>query len=122
MKDIPKGVEITDAITKHMDRRFLSSLDLAGQGQVALTIERVEKHAKLDYLNGNSEENAIVLYFAETPRPLTLCKTNIAAIIDAVGSNKVADWHGKRVLLEARKVQAFGKQVLAVRVIGAAKK
>jgi hypothetical protein len=122
MKDIPKGIEITDAITKHMDRRFLSSLDLAGQGQVALTIERVEKHAKLDYLNGNSEENAIVLYFAETPRPLTLKPTNIAAIIDAVGSNKVSDWKGKRIMLEARKVLAFGKQSLAVRVIGAAKK
>ena len=66
MTDIPKGKEITDAITKHMDRRFLSSLDLMGQGKVELTIDRVEKHDSLRYRNGNTDSNAILIYFKET--------------------------------------------------------
>ena len=116
MKEIPKGQLIEDAITKHLDRNYLSSLDLAGHGKVEMTIDRIEKHAKLTYNNGNTEENALLCYFKETGKPLKLCKTNIAMIIQVVGSNIVKDWAGKKIRLECQTVKAFGKMTLAVRV------
>ena len=117
MKAIPKGKEITGAITKHMDRRFLSSLDLIGMGVVELTVDRVEKVDKLEYLNGNSNDNVILLYFVETDKPLALCATNVKAIIRVMQTSKASDWKGKKIKLQAEKVKAFGKTVDAVRVV-----
>ena len=116
-KPIPKGVEITDAITKHMDRRFLSAIDLIGLGRVAVEIDRVEGHKKLDFLNGNSQEGALLMYFKGSDKPLSLCKTNIKAIILSTGSTKVEDWKGKKISLEVQNVKAFGKVQPAVRVV-----
>ena len=114
---IPKGAEITDSITKHIDKRFLSSVDIIGHGKVALTIDRVEKVAKLEYMTGKEDTNAILIYFKETPKPLKLCKTNIVMIALNLKSSKVADWIGKKISLEVKVVQAFGKQKPAVRVV-----
>lgn len=115
-KPIPKGEVITDVITKHIDKNYLSSLDLMGSGPVTLTIDRVEKHKLLTYNNGNTDENAILIYFKETPKPLKLCKTNISLIVMSVGSAKVSDWIGKKITLEVQKIQSFGKTRPAVRV------
>ena len=117
--NIPKGKIIEGNITKHMDRRFLSSLDLIGAGEVTLTIDRVELVERLEYLNGNTETNAKLLYFTETEKPLTLCVTNIKALIRICGNTKAKEWHGKRVVVVAKKVKAFGRLVDAVRIIGA---
>ena len=118
MKPLPKGEVITDAVTKHIDRRFFNSLDLAGAGTVELTIDRVEKHKELVYLNGNKDQNALLIYFKEFDRPLKLCKTNITLIIQALGSAKAADWTGKKIKLAVQTVKAFGKTTPAVRVVG----
>jgi len=116
-KGIPKGVEITDSITKHIDKNYLSSLDLMGQGVVELTIDRCEKHETLTYNTGESDKNAILMYFRETPKPLKLCKTNIKSIATIFKSSKVADWLGKKIKLTVKTVAAFGKQKPAVRVV-----
>ena len=116
-KPVPKGVEITDNITKHMDRRFISSIDLMGAGKVILTIDRVEGHKKLNFLNDNSKDNALLIYFKESKKPLLLCKTNIKAIAFSVGSAKVEDWKGKKIGLEVQNVKCFGKIQPAVRVV-----
>ena len=57
LRPIPKGEQVKGSITKHMDKRFLSSIDLIGAGEVALTIDRVEHHDKIDYENGSKGEN-----------------------------------------------------------------
>lgn len=116
LEPIPKGEVITDSITKHIDKRFLSSLDLMGAGVVTLTIDRVEKLAELKYGTGETDKNAILIYFKETPKPLKLCKTNIKNIVFKLGSTKPTDWTGKKIDLEVKTVQSFGKQVPAVRV------
>lgn len=116
-KDIPKGEEITDSITKYMDRRFLSSLDLMGVGDVVLTIDRVEHLDKIEYANGNTDTNVNLLYFVETPKPLTLNVTNIKSIVVNLGTNKVSDWKGKKIKLAVKKVSSYGKTVDAVRVV-----
>lgn len=116
-KQIPAGVEIDGAITKEMDRRFLSSIDLAGQGEVTLTIDRVEKHAELAFLNGRAEKNAILCYFKEIPgRPLLLRACHIKPIIVELKTNRVADWKGHKITLHAVEGTFFGKRGMAVRV------
>ena len=117
MKPIPKGEIITDAITKHLDRNYLTSLDLAGHAETVLTIDRLEKHKELVYNNGNKDKDAILCYFKETPKPLKLCKTNIAAIIQITGTNIVSEWAGKKIKLAVKIVKAFGDMKPAVRVI-----
>lgn len=115
-KEIEKGKVIEGNIVKEMDRRFLSSLDLAGHGDVELTIDRVEKVEKLQYLNGQSQDNAILLYFKETKRPLTLNATNIKRLIQITETNVAKEWTGIKIKLAAVPVSAFGKNQLAVRI------
>ena len=115
-KPLPAGEVITGSITKHMDRRFISSVDLVGLGDVELTIDRVEKHATLTYLNGNTDENAILIFFKGTEKPLKLCTTNIKDIILTLGTSKVDDWHGRKIKLCVKKVKSFGKLQDAVRI------
>lgn len=118
LKPLPKGEIITDSITKHMDRRFLSSLDLVGAGDVKLTIDRVEHHDTIKYANGSKAENVNLLYFAGTDKPLALNATNIKAIVSITGTNKAGEWKGKIITLAVKKVDAFGKMTDAVRVVG----
>ena len=115
-KPIETGVPIDAAITKYMDRRFLSSIDLAGQGVVEMTIDRVEYHKLIRYENGNTEKKAKLLYFRETPKPLSLKTCHINALVAQFKSNKVSDWRGKKVKLHAIEGQFFGRKQLAVRV------
>jgi hypothetical protein len=116
IKPIPAGEVITGSITKHMDRRFISSVDLVGLGDVELTIDRVEKHAVLKYLNGNMDENAILIFFAGADKPLKLCTTNIKDIILALGTSNASDWKGREIKLCVKKVKSFGKMQDAVRI------
>ena len=115
-KPIPAGKTVTGAITKHMDRRFLSSLDFMGQGDVALHIDRVEKHESLKYLTGKTEKNVLLLYFKETEKPLTLNTTNIRSIVDITGTTDVVKWQGAEVTLYVIEGEFFGEIGHAVRI------
>jgi len=117
-KEIPKGEEVLGSVTKFMDRRFLSSLDIMGAGDVKLEIDRVEHLDKVTYANGNTSENVLLMYFAGTDRPLALNSTNIRAIIAILGSNQVKSWKGKSITVAVKQVNAFGKTQPAVRVVG----
>jgi len=115
---IPKGKILTESITKHMDKRFLSSIDLIGAGEVKLTIDRVEHLDSLKYANGTTDKNVNLLYFQGSEKPLSLNVTNINAIVTILGTNKVGEWSGKKVTLTVKKVDAFGEIKDAVRIIG----
>lgn len=115
---IPEGEVIEDAITKHMDRRFLSSIDLAGQGVVDLEITRIEKLPELRYDNGKVEKNAILCYFtAPADRPLVLRPVHIKEIIKRLKTNNVKAWIGEKIPFHAIEGNFFGTQQLAVRVV-----
>lgn len=118
LKDVPKGEEVVDNICNHMDRRFLSSIDLLGAGEVSLTIDRVEHLDSIEFANRNKDANVNLLYFAESKKPLSLNVTNIKAIVSILETNKVAEWKGKKIKVAAKKVKAFGKMQYAVRVVG----
>lgn len=115
---IPKGEVIKDSITKHMDKRFLSAIDLIGSDAVALTIDRVEHLDSIEYANGNRDSNVNLIYFKESEKPLSLNSTNIKAIVTILGTNKCKDWTGKKIKLAVKTVKAFGDMRPAVRVVG----
>lgn len=115
---IPKGELIEGSITKHLDRRFLSSVDLTGQGVVELTIQKIEKVPELRYDNGKVEKNAILCYFeAPKNRPLVLKPVHIKAIINKLQTNDVSKWAGTKIPFEAKQGLYFGKKQMAVRVV-----
>jgi len=121
-KPIPKGEIVTDSIARKMDRRYLSSLDLVGSGQVELTIDRVEFHEELTFNNGQKKEKVYLMYFKGTDKPLDLNVTNISSIAYIHNSNKPSDWAGKKVKLEVKRVQKpggkRGEKTNGVRVVG----
>jgi len=115
MTEIPKGEEITDSITNHVDRRFINSIDLVGKGDCVVTIARVEKLDKITYENKNVELKPILLYFDHTKKPLVLNKTNIKTLTNALGTNNVSKWKGRKVKVFAEKGKFFGVEQYAVR-------
>ena len=116
VKPIPKGTVIKDAITKHLDRRFLSSIDLVGQGVIWLTVDHVEQHDVLEYLNKQKEKNAIVMHFKELNRPLVCKPVHLKPMIYHFKTNVVEEWEGQKIPLFAEPGVYFGKQQYAVRV------
>ena len=115
LEPLPEGVKIDDSILKHIDRRFVSSLDLIGKGDVTVKIDRVEKHDKIKYQNGQTAKNPILLYFTHTPKPLVLNVTNIKTLTIALGTSNCKEWKGRKVKVFAEKGNYFGKDQYAVR-------
>lgn len=66
--------------------------------------------------NGSKEE-CIVATFVEDVKPLILNKTNCKAIEKLYGTSYIEDWSGKGILLNVKKVSAFGDTVDAVRIM-----
>ena len=112
---IPKGEEITDSILKHIDRRFINSLDLIGKGDCAVTISRVEKLDKITYKDGKSVNKPNLMYFTHTDKPLVLNVTNIRLISTALKTTNVQEWKGRKLKIFAEPGKYFGKQQFAVR-------
>ena len=103
-KPIPKGQEFTGDIRETLDSRFLNAmvletaLERISKDSLAVTIDRIEFHKVLKYENGQTNENAYLLYFVGSDKPLKLNvshKKTIMAIHGAMG----ADWHGKKISL-----------------------
>ena len=126
MSEVPKGKEITGAITKHLDQSYMSALDLIGsESGIVVTIDRVEKHDLLRFNNGNTEANALLLYVEESERPLLLKPCHIkgdkkikgtSGIIQETGTAIVKNWKGKKITLYAAEGTWFGEAGVAIRV------
>lgn len=99
---IPKGELVEGDVVALMDPRFInalviqSALEKSGKKYVAMTMDRIEKHDSLTYENGRTEQNAILLYFQKTKKPLKLNTTNLQTIARMHGTIGKG-WHGKKV-------------------------
>ncbi len=109
---------------EHVDlmfpNRYLKSGDLKGK-DVKLTISSVGKET-LQRTDGGKEP-AIIVHFEEMKgrardeaKVLVLNKTNARRIAELHGK-QTASWSGKKITVYAAMVQAFGKQVEAIRVL-----
>ena len=89
--------------------RFLNAQDLRGR-PVRVTIERVEP---VRFRDGTTK---LVLSFEGARKQLALNKTNLRAVIVALGTSETDEWVGQRLTLEPKRVDFAGQLVDAVRI------
>lgn len=103
-KPIPKGTLVEGDMVATLDMRFLNALVLQGALEstgkefLPVTMDRIEQHDVLKYENGRTDQNAVLLYFKGSDRPLKLNATNlrtIAGMHGTIGKN----WQGKKICL-----------------------
>lgn len=122
---IPKGKVVDGDMTTALDSRFLNAIVLQGalykQGAeyLTVTIDRVEYHERLKYENGSTDQDAYLLFFKGSDKPLKLAKVNIKRLIAQHGTIG-SGWHGKKIALglqEDRRPDLGGIKGPCVRVL-----
>lgn len=84
-------------------------------GDKTLTIKSVGEEEMYDAETGGKKK-ALVLRFDELDLPMVLNVTNAETIAAVTGSDRLADWIGKQIIVGTSRVKAFGKIHDAIRV------
>lgn len=84
-------------------------------GDETLTIKSIGEEDMYDAETGGKKKG-LVLHFEERDLPMVLNVTNAEAIADVVGSDKLADWIGRKIIVGTSRIKAFGKLHDAIRV------
>lgn len=93
---------------------WLSSADLP-DGDTIVTIKEVTMETLKNQQTKQDEEKPVV-HFVEDFKPLVLNVTNWKQIEKATGADDTEEWEGKKIILFAMEVEAFGEMKLAIRV------
>lgn len=107
-----KGEAYTGNADMMKNSSYLRAYHLQGK-EVTVEIESAQTE-KVKNKEGK-ERKMLVLYFAGKSLGLGLCNENIDTIKELYGKT-VKDWFGKRITLFAKKVNAFGEMVEAIRI------
>ena len=86
---------------------FMEALHLPLGKKVELTIKAITP-ANTEKCKAGKLIDKPIVYFEETSRGLILNKTNAKAIAKQYGGN-FNKWRGQKVILEQKRIQAFGK-------------
>jgi hypothetical protein len=123
-KPIPKGDVVHGDMTTALDSRFLNAIVLQGAldkkktATLTVEIDRVEHHELLKYENGQTAQNAFLLYFKGSEKPLKLAKVNVRRLLIKHGT--IGDgWSGKTIELcieSDKRPDLGGKQGPCVRI------
>lgn len=84
-------------------------------GDETLTIERIGEEEMYDAETGGKKKG-LVVHFADKDLPMVLNVTNAEAIAEVTGSDRIADWIGKKIIVGTTRIKAFGKMHDAIRV------
>lgn len=84
-------------------------------GDKTLTIKSYGEESMFDRDSGGKKKG-LCIHFAEMELPMVLNVTNAETISKVVGSDKMDDWIGHKVIVGQEKVRAFGKESYAIRV------
>ena len=84
-------------------------------GDETLTITSVAEEEMYDATT-QGKKKGLCLRFKEKDLPMVLNVTNSETIASVVGSDKLADWIGKKIVVGQSKIRAFGKEQLVIRV------
>jgi len=96
--------------------RFIKAGLLQGKA-VTLTIADVQIESMPDKKGKNGQKNKGILSFRERDLELVLNKTN-AECLKGMFGRRTGGWVGKRITIYPRMVDAFGRQKLAIRILG----
>lgn len=93
--------------------KYTGAYELLPGETKTLTIQRI---CREDVKNtSGQDELCTVAYFKESSKPMVLNKTNCKTLEKLYGPY-LEDWQGKRIMIESRKVKAFGDEVDALRI------
>jgi len=84
-------------------------------GDETVTIETIDEQEMFDAQTGGTKR-ALCAYFKEKELPMVLNVTNASMIASVIGSDVIADWIGKQIVVGTENVKAFGKVTKAIRV------
>lgn len=84
-------------------------------GDKTLTIKGVGEEEMYNADTGGKKKG-LALRFEELDLPMVLNVTNSETIASVVGSDRLADWIGRKIVVGSSKVKAFGKVYDAIRV------
>lgn len=84
-------------------------------GDETLTIDSIGEEEMYDAETGGKKKG-LVLRFRDKDLPMVLNVTNAEAIAEVTGSDRIADWIGKRIIVGTSRIKAFGKMHDAIRV------
>lgn len=98
---------------QNFDYRFTGAYELSPGEEKTLTIKSVGKEEVKD--ESGRGQLCMVAYFVEASKPMILNKTNCKTIEKLYGPF-IEEWVGKRIIIAASKVKAFGETVDALRV------
>lgn len=91
--------------------KYIKPVDLQGK-DVTLTIKR----ASLEMMGqGVEKEQKLVIWFERTEKGLIMNRTN-ATVITNLHGKETDDWIGKRIIIYATSVTAFGKKHDVIRI------
>lgn len=84
-------------------------------GDETLTIDSIGEEEMYDAETGGKKKG-LVMRFRDKDLPMVLNVTNCEAIAEVVGSDRLSDWIGKRIIVGTSRIKAFGKMHDAIRV------
>lgn len=100
--------------TEVFPSKWLAATDLP-DGDCVLTIDHLEMVTVKNQQTQRDEEKP-ALHFREDVKPMLVNTTNWKQIEKATGHDDSDDWAGKKIILFATEVEAFGEMRLAIRV------
>lgn len=110
--------EITDNWRNSAGYKYFSSLDFEDGKKIVLTIKSLNRDTANNPSTKKSEP-VISCYFEETEKPMVMNKTNLKMITILTGTPIAKKWAGKKVIIEKKKIRAFGRSDLpCLRVTG----
>ena len=84
-------------------------------GDETLTIKEVKEEEMYD-AQTQGKMTKLCVWFAEKDLPMVLNVTNADTIAGVVGSDRLEDWVGKKVIVGQSKIKAFGNTKIVIRV------
>lgn len=93
---------------------YLGSYALEPGKDMTLTI----KSCGLEMITGSSgkKEEKMVMHFMENVKPMIVNRTNSKTISKLYKTPYIEQWSGKKIILYARQITAFGEEVDALRI------
>jgi hypothetical protein len=93
---------------------WLQAADL-GDGDLVVTIKEVTMETLKDQQTKQDVQKPVV-HFVEDLKPMVLNVTNWKQIEKATNCEDTDEWQGKKIILFAMEVEAFGEMKMAIRV------
>ena len=84
-------------------------------GDKTLTISEIGEEEMYDAETGGKKKG-LVVHFEEEDLPMVLNVTNAETIAEVTGTDKLAEWVGRKVIVGTSKIKAFGKVHDAIRI------